>query len=876
MNSDEHAYVEHFVKAGFGTEGEARTAWESEQAGAASTLPAPPDTDPQLPYEEFLDKKTIAVTMAGFEPPVLSERLFPFQRDIVRWALRRGKGAVFADTGLGKGLIELEFATRVIEKVGGRVLMLAPLAVAKQLVREAEKFGYGGTVGYAQTMNEANEPRSGDMPSGRACASTPIVITNYDRLHLFQDEPWSGVVLDESSILKHHDAKFRTALIEAFESIPYKLAGTATPAPNDHTELGNHAEFLGVMTRAEMLSMFFVHDGGSTQDWKIKGHARAAFWQWVASWAVVVRRPSDVNPDYDDSAFALPPIEYHHHVVPADPNVAKEEGKLFVEPARGLNEQRKARRQSIDGRVKVAADIVKRPRVTPSGQPIGWEEPIGMLAARLSEAGFSGHTLPMMAQWRPPERVKVTAWLDDPSGDMPEILKPLTRKLEPCLVWCDLNQEADEITDAIGEGAEQVAGTDEPDDKERKLFGFIDRKPAVLVTKPKIGGFGLNYQHASRMVFLGVSHSFEAFYQCIRREYRFGQKHKVDIDIVTSELEGEVVANLKRKEAEAAEMAEEMVAHVRETMRRELGAAPKRVEKEYETTTRVGADWTMYLGDCTQVIKHIESDSIDYSIFSPPFASLYTYSDSMRDMGNCKTHDEFYEHFRYLVPELLRVTKPGRLLSFHCMDLPTSKTSDGFIGLTDFRGILVRCFQQAGWILHSQVVIWKDPVTAMQRTKALGLLYKQLKKDSSMSRHGIPDYLVTVRKPGLNAAPIGHTPEEFPVDLWQHYASPVWMDINPNDTLQARSAREHDDERHLCPLQLEVIRRGLKLWTNPGDVVLSPFGGIGSEGYVAIEEGRKYIGIELKRSYHEQACRNLESLSKGTKKQIGLFDEAAP
>ena len=262
-----------------------------------------------------------------------------------------------------------------------------------------------------------------------------------------------------------------------------------------------------------------------------------------------------MNPDYDDSAFALPPIEYHHHVVPADPNVAKEGGKLFVEPARGLNEQRKARRQSIDGRVKVAADIVKRPRVTPSGQPIGWEEPIGMLAARLSEAGFSGAHPADDGTWRPPERVKVTAWLDNPSGDMPEILKPLTRKLEPCLVWCDLNQEADEITDAIGEGAEQVAGTDEPDDKERKLFGFIDRKPAVLVTKPKIGGFGLNYQDASRMVFLGVSHSFEAFYQCIRREYRFGQKHKVDIDIVTSELEGEVVANLKRKEAEAAEMA---------------------------------------------------------------------------------------------------------------------------------------------------------------------------------------------------------------------------------------------------------------------------------------------------------------------------------
>lgn len=274
---------------------------------------------------------------------------------------------------------------------------------------------------------------------------------------------------------------------------------------------------------------------------------------------------------------------------------------------------------------------------------------------------------------------------------------------------------------------------------------------------------------------------------------------------------------------------------------------------------REGNGWVAYNGDCVDVVRGLRDESIHYSIFSPPFSSLYTYSSSPRDMGNCQSDDEFFAHLRYLVPELYRVTKPGRLLSFHCMLIPTSKERDGFIGLRDFRGALIRAFQEVGWVYHSEVVIWKDPVTAMQRTKALGLLHKQLKKDSCMSRQGIPDYLVTMRKPGENIERVSHTDDDFPVGLWQKYASPVWMDINPSDTLQYRSAREDKDERHICPLQLEVIRRCMKLWTNPGDTVLSPFMGIGSEGYVARQEGRRFVGAELKRSYYEQACRNLDA-----------------
>lgn len=280
-------------------------------------------------------------------------------------------------------------------------------------------------------------------------------------------------------------------------------------------------------------------------------------------------------------------------------------------------------------------------------------------------------------------------------------------------------------------------------------------------------------------------------------------------------------------------------------------------------------NYTLYHGDSCEVLQALPDDSIHYQIFSPPFASLYTYSNSDRDLGNSKTYDEFWNHYKFMIKEQFRIQKAGRLVSIHCMNLPTSKQRDGYIGITDFRGDIIRAYQEAGFIYHSEVCIWKDPVIAMQRTKALGLLHKQIKKDSAMSRQGIPDYLVTMRKPGDNEELISHTNESFPVNIWQKYASPVWDDINPSKTLQYRSARDHDDERHICPLQLQVIERGIDLWTNPNDVVLSPFMGIGSEGYTAIEKGRKFIGCELKESYFNQAVKNIAS---ATMKSQGLFD----
>jgi len=300
-----------------------------------------------------------------------------------------------------------------------------------------------------------------------------------------------------------------------------------------------------------------------------------------------------------------------------------------------------------------------------------------------------------------------------------------------------------------------------------------------------------------------------------------------------------------------------------------------------------GQDWILYHGDSVEVVEGLPDNSIHFSVFSPPFASLYTYSNSDRDMGNCKSDQDFADHFQYLINQLYRVLMPGRLIAFHCMNLPTSKARDGYIGIRDFRGDLIRAFAQEGFIYHSEVCIWKDPVMAVQRTKAKGLLHKQLKKDSSSSRQGIADYLVVVRKPGDNPEPVSgrlnHYAGDMPpqssgdkerdsINIWQRYASPGWHDINSNDTLQFQSARDNNDERHICPLQLQVIERALQLWTNPGDTVLDPFNGIGSSGYVSLKAGRWYVGIELKESYYRNAVNNLESVS--SSRQQSLFDVA--
>lgn len=719
-----------------------------------------------MDYSEYIHRKALEAPIVGFDPDGLNSNLFPWQAEIVRWALRKGRACLFEDCGLGKTIQQLAWA----EQIPGNVLILTPLAVAEQTASEARRFGI-----------DAGVSRDGSIDH-------PITITNYEQMHRFDVSRFEGIVLDESSILKAQTGKIRTAIIDASREIPYRLACTATPAPNDHIELGNHAEFLGVMPMQEMLARFFVHDAAKTQDWRLKGHARDDFWAWVASWAVMLRTPADIG--FDGERFELPPLTLQEHHISTG---IVQEGELFAMAVNSLNDQRKARKETLRDRVSKVAEMV-------NGSDESW------------------------------------------------------------IVWCELNDEGNMLASAIPD-AVQVSGSDSDDVKRERMLGFSSGAHRVLVTKPKIAGFGMNWQHCRNIAFVGLSHSWEQFYQAVRRCWRFGQDRDVFVHIVSTDIEAAVLKSIKRKQEAADEMAEEMVSRMKDTTLSELNGFTQSLDK-IETGAVVSGDgWTMHHGDCVDVVRTIESETIGYSVFSPPFASLYTYSDDPRDMGNCPDNDAFFEHLKYLIPELYRVTQPGRLVSFHCMDLPTSKVRDGFIGLRDFRGELIRAFESAGWILHSQVCIWKDPVTAMQRTKALGLLHKQIKKDSCMSRQGIPDYLVTMRRPGENPEPVSHTNDDFPVEMWQRYASPVWMDINPSDTLQYRSARDHDDERHICPLQIEVIRRALKLWSNPGDLVLSPFAGIGSEGFVSLECGRQFVGVELKPSYFRAACENLRSVA---------------
>lgn len=709
-------------------------------------------------YQSFLESKNKRCTWQGIDNVTLSDCLFDYQKAIVIWALRKGRAAIFADCGLGKTLMQLEWSLQVYMHTHKPVLIVAPLAICEQTKREALAFGI---------PNEC------------------FHIINYEKLHTINSSDYSGVVLDESSIIKSFTGKIRNQLIDLFKDIEFRLACTATPAPNDYMELGNHAEFLGITTYTEMLATYFIHDGGDTSKWRLKGHGQVKFWEWLCSWAIFMRKPSDIGFKGDD--FELPPLNIIKHCIP-DNHIPS--ATLIPLAVVGLSERIALRRDTIEIRMNKAL----------------------------------------------------------------ELANSINNQV---LIWCDLNNEADTLKSLLPDAIE-IRGNDKDTVKAERIMDFADGKIDRLITKGEIAGFGCNFQSSNNMIFTSVNDSYEQFYQCVRRQWRYGQKSPVNVHLIYTERQQTIIENLDRKHAQMEEMAMQMLDVTNKLTRTEL-CGGQTDNYKIESREDVGNGYNITLGDCVTGVAGMPDESIDYTIFSPPFSSLYTYSNSPNDMGNCTSDDDFVRHFGYLVKDLFRVTRKGRLISFHCMNLPSTIQRDGFIGIKDFRGDLIRLFEDVGFIFHSEVVIWKDPVTAMQRTKALGLLHKQIKKDSCMSRQGIPDYLVTMRKPGINPKPNSHTSEDFPVDMWQRYASPVWMDINPSDTLQFREARESDDERHICPLQLQVIERAIQLWSAKDDVVLSPFMGIGSEGYVALKMQRKFRGFELKKSYYELALRNLDT-----------------
>ena len=685
--------------------------------------------------------------------------------------------------------MQLAWAQAIHQATGGDVLILAPLAVASQTVAEGQKLGITVQVCRLQT----------EVQPG-------IVITNYEMLHQFDPDHFVGVVLDESSILKSYMGKTKRALVEAFAHTPYRLCCTATPAPNDVMEIGNHSEFLGVMPSNEMLMRWFINDSMANGHYRLKGHAQRAFWQWVASWAISLRKPSDLG--YSDEGFVLPELRIQRRYVETDPSVGVEEGQLFRAPTMSATNLHKEMRLTAADRAQAVADLVRENQET---------------------------------------------WV----------------------IWCNTNYEADELVKRIPEAIE-VRGSERLADKEHKLTAFTTGAARIIITKPGIAGYGLNWQHCAHTAFVGLSYSFEDFYQAVRRLYRFGQQRPVEVVIVAAETEAPLVVALERKIQAHLQMSEAMNANVAQlTLQENL-----QLQQHATFTREEGEGWLLYHGDCVAVTQTLADNSIDFTIFSPPFSGLYIYSDALEDMGNSATDEEFFRHFDFLIPHLLRVTKPGRLCAVHCKDLVSYKSRDGAAGLRDFSGEIIRHFSAAGWQYHSKVTIWKDPVIEMQRTKANGLLYKTLRADASYSRQGMPEYLLIFRKwphseeDEAQITPVTHTTETFPLDLWQRYASPVWFDIRQTRVLNVEQARESQDEKHICPLQLDVIERAVQLWSNPGEVVFSPFAGIGSEGYESLRLGRQFLGIELKRAYFLAARKNLERVLR-ERTQASLFDQSA-
>ena len=719
-------------------------------------------------YLDFLQTKQKTHILSGFDVDVkeLNSNMFDFQKFIVKRALKAGKYAIFADCGLGKTLMQLEWANQVCKRTNSKVLILAPLAVVEQTIQEGVKFGI-------------------DMQN--------IDVENYEQLNNIDCSIYSGIVLDESSILKNFEGATKKLILDLFANTPYKLACTATPSPNDPMELGNHSEFLDVMSRNEMLAMYFVHDGGETAKWRLKGHATKLFYQFVGSWAIMLNKPMDIG--FEMNGYDLPKLNLLENQIKTP---KRDNGSLFND-------------------------------------------------AIISATNFNQEL-----------RLTKIERLD-------EVVKLVNEKPdENYIIWIKQNEEGELLKKLLPDAIE-VKGSDSNEWKKEKLLGFANNEFRILITKTKIASFGMNYQNCRNQIFASLDFSFEGLYQAIRRSYRFGQKNEVNIYLITTDTMANVKQAIDTKQKQFEIMQDEMAKAVN------LNLAGQIMQTGTFDTTAESNEWySIQRGDCVQLIQNVKDESIGLSVFSPPFAELYTYSNHIEDMGNSKDYNEFLTQFGFLIKELYRVMMQGRNVAVHCMDLPIQKGKEGFIGLRDFSGMILKAFEEAGFIYHSRVTIWKDPVVEMQRTKAIGLLHKQVKKDSTMSRVGIPDYVMIFRKDGERSNPVTNT--DLPVDLWQKYASPVWTDIDYGNTLQGfRNGREENDEKHICPLQLDTIERLIHLYSNKGDTVLTPFMGIGSEAYQSVKMGRKGIGFELKESYFDLAKANLKAVV-SQKNQVGLFD----
>lgn len=783
------------------------------------------------PYLERLAAKTPRPDFTGLSTvPPLGSHLMRHQRHCVEFGLQLGRFGLFLDTGMGKTLVEHEYGIHAAEASNGRTLILCPLAVAQQQKREAERFGYPARV--IRDMDDAG-------PGLNIC--------NYERHELLRFEEFGALILDEASILCNFTGATSRALRQKSAGHRWRVGAAAVPAPNDAMELGQHCEFLGVMPSNEMLMRWFTSDQTQLGKYRLRGWGELPFWDWMASWSRMAGHPRDLGFPVD--GFDLPPLRIIRHQV--DSAVQPPEGTLFTIAA-SATDIHDIKRQTAAGR----ADLV-----------------CSLLA-------------------------------DEPD--------------EPWVIWVDTDYEADAVCAALKrlnrDRIIDVRGSMPVSMKEERLERFSTAaEPLWMVSKPSIAGLGLNWQHAARAAFVGRTYSYLQFYQALRRQWRFGQQRPVHAHLAIAEGEEIIGRALDRKAEEHRRMQTQMVA----AMGRQREAAARSVIIPYvpkhEATapdwlggvavpcldSKVGRDFALFHGDCVKVLEALPDNSVDIAVYSPPFSGLYIYSDSLADMGNCANDEEFLATYRFLCEELYRVLRPGRLALVHCKHLVYYQNARGSAGVRDFPGELIRVHQSAGFDLHGPpITVWRCPVREMTKTKAHGLLYKQLRADSTFSRQGLPEYILPLRKwPRTDAekalvVPVTHTKDNFPLDQWQEWASPVWVSegltldcmpvwgcpalggqLRETDVLQAQ--REPQDEKHICPMPLDIIRRCIEMWSNPGEILVSPFGGIGSEPHEALKLGRRAIAVELKGSYFRQSGEYLDGVDRQT--TIGdLLASAAP
>lgn len=773
-------------------------------------------------YVAFLQSKGASAPAELHEMPRagINPNLFDFQTHIVQWCLARPCAAVFADTGLGKSRMLLAYSQAVAQTNNTPVLVLTPLCTAKQLAREAEVMEIDVPVKVVRCMREV----------GTASA---IYITNYEIVEKFELGKFGALVLDESSILKHKECATARWLITNGQVVPRRLSLTATPCPNDFSEIMHQSEFLGVATRDELLSTFFVRE--DTTRVRLREHAAQAFMAWMATWSVWVTSPADIGFSHEAPMYVLPELRMHDELVDIP-------GWVPTPPKKKSSKQKGAEGGGLMGR---------------------------LAARKLSQEERLRRCIEMVNEDRG----------------------------ERWIVWCTLNEESSRLTAAI-DGAVELAGTHSQKKKDAALTSFVSGEARVLVTKSEIAGFGLNFQFCHKMVFVSLTDSYERMHQAIRRCYRFGQTQPVEVVLMTSEAEKAVRENLERKSQQSNSMREGMAA-----ISRGCNLQPqvlKDVSAKQCPVTDVGAGCKIITGDCVRaLLEHVADNSVDYTIFSPPFAALYRYSASPEDLSNCKDEAAFTQHMAFVARELFRTLKPGRLMSFHVMNICRRRLDHGdevANSIIDLRGMLTRVYEDAGFLMHSEVCVFRDPTQALIRTKAQGLFYNTFLSNATVARQALPDYVVTMRKPGIPVQPVTHDTTAFPMDDWISMACPVWF-VRPADTLNVKkmlaeapgmcqntravlskevaayeetpepaavedaegssSGLPAADQKHPTPLQLEIIRRCVQLWTNPGDVVLDPFCGVGSTGVVSKQLGRGYVGIELQSAWAACASKAL-------------------